>query len=39
VSDPFGGDLETYRATFEELEAEIRRILDRIVAGRRTEGG
>ena len=32
VSDPFGGDLETYRATYEELEAEIRRALDRLVA-------
>ena len=32
VTDPFGGDLDTYRATYEELEAEIRRALDRLVA-------
>ena len=32
VADPFGGDLEVYRATFEELEHEIRRALDRAVA-------
>jgi protein-tyrosine-phosphatase len=31
VSDPFGGDLETYRATYEELEREIRRVFDRLV--------
>lgn len=32
VSDPFGGDLETYRATFAELEREIRRAFDRLVS-------
>jgi protein-tyrosine-phosphatase len=32
VSDPFGGDLEVYRATFEELEREIKRVFDRIAA-------
>lgn len=32
VSDPFGGDLETYRATYEELEREIRRAFDRLVS-------
>jgi protein-tyrosine-phosphatase len=31
VSDPFGGDLSTYRATFEELERVIRRAFDRLV--------
>ena len=31
VSDPFGGDLEMYRATYEELEREIRRVFDRLV--------
>jgi protein-tyrosine-phosphatase len=31
VSDPFGGDLETYRATYEELDREIRRAFDRLV--------
>ena len=34
VSDPFGGDLATYRATFEELEGEISAVLDRIAAER-----
>jgi protein-tyrosine-phosphatase len=34
VSDPFGGDLETYRATADELESEIGRVFDRIVAER-----
>lgn len=32
VSDPFGGDLATYRATFAELEEAIRRVFDRLVA-------
>ena len=32
VSDPFGGDLEVYRATYEELEKEIKRVFDRITA-------
>lgn len=32
VSDPFGGDLATYRATFAELEVAIRRVFDRLVA-------
>ena len=32
VSDPFGGDLATYRDTYEELEREIRRALDRLVS-------
>jgi protein-tyrosine-phosphatase len=31
VSDPFGGDLSTYRDTFQELEREIRRAFDRLV--------
>ncbi len=34
VSDPFGGDLEVYRATFVELEEAIAAVLDRIVADR-----
>ena len=34
VSDPFGGDLDVYRATFEELEREIKRVFDRIAAER-----
>lgn len=34
VSDPFGGDLDVYRATFVELEQAIGAVLDRIVADR-----
>jgi len=34
VSDPFGGDLEVYRATYEELQREIGTALDRVVADR-----
>ena len=30
VGDPFGGDLETYRATFDELEIEVRRALEQL---------
>ena len=32
VQDPFGGDLELYRATFAELAQEIARVLDRLNA-------
>lgn len=38
VLDPFGGDLDTYRQTFVEMEAEISRVLDRIVAERSVGG-
>lgn len=34
VSDPFGGELELYRSTADELEGEIRRLFDRIAAER-----
>ena len=34
VSDPFGGGLEVYRDTVEELEREIRQVLDRLAAER-----
>jgi len=34
VSDPFGGDLDVYRATFAELLTEIGAILDRVEAER-----
>jgi protein-tyrosine-phosphatase len=34
ISDPFGGDLETYRTTADELEAAIRKIIDRVSAER-----
>jgi protein-tyrosine phosphatase len=30
IADPFGGDLEQYRETYEELERDIQRALDRI---------
>lgn len=36
ISDPIGGDLAIYRATVDELEQEIRRALDRLLAERRT---
>ena len=36
ISDPIGGDLAVYRATVDELEQEIRRALDRILADRET---
>lgn len=34
ISDPFGGDLDLYRATADQLEVEIRRAFDRIAAER-----
>ena len=34
VSDPFGGDLDVYRATYVELAQVVRAALDRIVADR-----
>ena len=34
ISDPVGAELEVYRATANELEEEIRRVLDRITAER-----
>lgn len=34
VSDPFGGDLSVYRATFDELTREIGAVLDRVEAER-----
>ena len=38
VQDPFGGELDLYRQTFDELSREITQVLDRIAAERRTEG-
>ncbi|MEO6444308.1 MAG: low molecular weight protein arginine phosphatase [Gemmatimonadaceae bacterium] len=32
VADPFGGDLDAYRATSDELQLEIRRIFDWLIA-------
>ena len=34
ISDPFGGDLTVYRATFDELEQEVRGVIDRIAGER-----
>jgi protein-tyrosine-phosphatase len=34
IGDPFGGDLDLYRETYDELDREIRRALDRIAAER-----
>lgn len=34
ISDPFGGDLDTYRTTTDELEAAIRKVIDRVCAER-----
>jgi len=39
ISDPVGAELDVYRATADELEIEIRRVLDRITAERGTTGG
>ncbi len=38
VNDPFDGDLTVYRETFDELDREIRRVIDRLAA-ERTAGG
>ena len=37
VNDPIGGELDVYRATADELEQEVRRVLDRITAERSSE--
>jgi len=34
ISDPIGAELDVYRATMDELEEEIRRVMDRIMAER-----
>ena len=34
INDPIGGELELYRATADELDQEIRRVFDRILAER-----
>ncbi|MBC7791853.1 MAG: low molecular weight protein arginine phosphatase [Anaerolineae bacterium] len=38
VNDPFDGDLSVYRETFDELDREIRRIIDRLAAENATGG-
>ena len=37
ISDPMGSDLDVYRTTFEELDREIRRVFDRLVAERASD--
>ncbi len=37
ISDPFGGDLDGYRATHAELSAEIAAVIDRVVATQRDD--
>lgn len=34
VNDPIGGELEVYRTTADELDVEVRRVLDRVTAER-----
>lgn len=34
VVDPFGGDLETYRMTFRELEGSVAAVITRLIAER-----
>lgn len=38
ISDPIGAELDVYRATADELEVEIRRVLDRVTAERGSAG-
>jgi protein-tyrosine-phosphatase len=38
IADPFGGDLDAYRATFAELEQAIGKVLDRVAAERGGRG-
>ncbi|HKS05294.1 MAG TPA: low molecular weight protein arginine phosphatase [Gemmatimonadaceae bacterium] len=37
ISDPFGGNLDVYRAAADELTREIERVFDRIMSGRTSE--
>ena len=32
ISDPMGADLEIYRATVDELERDVRAVIDRLIA-------
>lgn len=38
IADPFGGGLDSYRQTFDELERAIGRVLDRVAAERGNAG-
>ncbi len=35
INDPMGGELEVYRATMDELERDVRHVIERIAAERR----
>lgn len=37
ISDPFGGDLDVYRAALDELTREMERVFDRLASGRTSE--
>jgi len=37
VNDPVGGELDVYRVTVDELEQEVRRVFDRIMAERSSD--
>ena len=37
ISDPFGGNLDVYRAAADELTHEIERVFDRLMSGRASE--
>jgi len=37
ISDPFGGDLDVYRAAADELTREIGRVFDRLTSGHASE--
>lgn len=37
VNDPIGGDLDMYRTTADELEQEVRRVFDRLMAERSSD--
>ena len=39
IDDPFGGPLAAYRSTYEELDREVRRALDRLVVPRGPDAG
>jgi protein arginine phosphatase len=38
INDPMGGELEVYRATMDELERDVRQVVERIDAQRRPDG-
>ncbi len=38
INDPMGGELDVYRATMDELERDVRQVIERIAAERRPDG-